>query len=221
MLHRNLLLTVNDLPLKPDDLECGVKKKPQRTRQPANSRETIEPDSNNSEDEEGYACNPRPLPLYDRRSVRLRPSHSEPHSELRAVAPEFQPTTQGPESDEAQQEEESSPLMMLERVKTPTQTELLPSVQVQGQLKDVVDEEPDMEAAPALEPVDEREQPLRRSTRVVKPRGMFTYNQSGQPTYQPWRMGAHAMYAGVPYPMPTCPVLPQTCYHPTPAVWTY
>lgn len=227
VLHRNLLLPVNDLPLEHNEQDRYVQKKPQRQRQcHTANREFTERDSDDSTDEEEYSYNLRPVPVYERRTVRLQPSQPKPHSELRAVAPEYQPMIQGTELHDIQPEEQPIPLVTQEPVRAPTQAGLPVLVEAQEQLQDdTVDgrsaEEAGLDVESVPQPVGEEERPLRRSTRAVKPREMFTYEQPGQPTYQPWRMGANVMYACVPYPMPTYSVLPETCYYPTPAAWAY
>ena len=80
-------------------------------------------------------------------------------------------------------------------------------------------EMPEEMVEPGAEP--QGGEPTRRSTRTVKPRERFTYEQFGQPSYQPWRPGANAMFPYVPYPMTPYPVLPETYYYPSPTVWSY
>lgn len=225
VLHRNLLLPVNDLPIEHNDQAGNVQKKPQRQRY-TNNKETTEQDSDESADEEEYPYSLRPLPMYERRTVRLHPSQPEPHSELRAVEPTYQSMGQETEIGDVQQEEQPVLFVTLESEKAPTRAVVPSSVEAQGEFRDAnvndrSQEEPGAEVEPVLEPVGEEEHLLRRSTRASKPRSMFTYEQPGHPTYQPWRLGANVMYACMPYPMLTCPILPETCYNPTPAVWTY
>lgn len=94
VLHRNLLLPVNDLPV---DLvqDCRVQKKPQRRRrQQLNNRERTEEESNQSMDEEEFSDSLRQLPVYKRKTVRVHSPQPEPHHQLRAAAPEYQPVCQ-------------------------------------------------------------------------------------------------------------------------------
>lgn len=225
VLHRNLLLPVNDLPLHHEKQDSSVDKKLPRQRHPVNSRQNTDPESSTSDDEEECAYHLRSLPVYERRVIRHHPPQPDRHSELRAVAPEYQPLPQRPTVEEAPREP-SIPLSTPEPVQEPAQAEPWPSVEDHAQprhdaVEDESSQEPEVDVVPVPEPVREVEQPLRRSTRPVQPRNVFMYNQPGQPTYQPWRMGANAMYTCVPYSMPACSVNPDMCYYPPPAVWTY
>lgn len=83
VLHRNLLLPVNDLPLDQDEQA----QRAHRKRQKQVNRETVEQESEHSEEEEEYTYCLRTIPVYERRRVKQSVPQSEPHNELSAVAP--------------------------------------------------------------------------------------------------------------------------------------
>lgn len=86
VLHRNLLLPVNDLPLEHDGQDNQTRKQQRQKRHHMNNRpqmsDTLENEASDSGDKEGYACNPRQVPVYERKKVILKQSHDEPHSHL-------------------------------------------------------------------------------------------------------------------------------------------
>lgn len=103
VLHRNLLLPVNDLPLEHDGQDNQTQKR-QRPKQPCMNtqyRRSDNPENEASEsgDEEGYACNLRFIPVYERKRVTPKQSQGEPHSHLRVAAPEFHPLHYRAEQD--------------------------------------------------------------------------------------------------------------------------
>ena len=225
VLHRNLLLPVSDLPVSHEERDTGVEKKPQRQRHHVQPREATKSDSSTSCDEGECSYNLRPLPVYERNAVRHHSPQRELHSKLRAVAPAYQPLNKALESEDEWQAEASDPSMTGESMPAPRRIDLSPAVEGEEQHRDDAVEsgspqDSETYVVPVPQPVREVEQQLRRSTRPVKPRSIFTYDHSGQPSYQPWRMGANALYC-VPHPMLTYPVFPEMCYHPPQAVWTY
>ena len=211
---------MNDLPLEHNDKDTHVQKKPQRQRNHQTQRDTAGQDSNDSaEEEEEYSYSFRRLPVYEKRTVSLQPPQPEPSSQLRAVAPEYQPLSPGPSH------RHHHPVVMQDSA--PTVAEVPSLVETQEPLHEddlgvgCSTDDPRVDVEPVTESPDVEELPVRRSTRAVRPRGVFTYDHLGQPTYhQPWRPGANMMFTCLPYPIPTCPVTPGTCYYPTQAVWT-
>ncbi len=225
VLHRNLLLPVNDLPLEHDGQENRTPKQQRPKQQHINIRsqmpDTLENEASDSGDEEGYACNPRPVPVYERKKVNLKQSHNESHSHLRVAAPEFHPVCHRAEPDNLETYVQHPQFVMPKPAQVTDNP--LPFVGPQEKLDDCIarrsDEDTDLGAQ--QQPANEEDVILRRSTRAVKPKEVFTYNQIGQPTYQAWRPGANAMHACVLYPVQTYPVLPDIPHYPMPAVWAF
>ena len=77
------------------------------------------------------------------------------------------------------------------------------------------------EAEPDVELSVDTELPVRRSTRAVKSKGIFTYEQLGQPSYQSWRPGVNAVFTCGPYPMTVYPPFTEACYYVRPVLMTY
>ncbi|GAA6088007.1 uncharacterized protein LOC113098974, partial [Tachysurus ichikawai] len=103
VLHCNLLLPVNDLPLEHDGQDNQTQKRQRQNLHRMNSQhqmsDALEPDTSDSGDEEGYPCNPRLVPVYERKRVIPKQFQGEPHSHLRVAAPEFHPVHYSAESD--------------------------------------------------------------------------------------------------------------------------
>lgn len=221
VLHRNLLLPVNDLPLDQDEQA----QRAHRKRQKQVNRETVEQESEHSEEEEEYTYCLRTIPVYERRRVKQSVPQSEPHNELSAVAPEFQPVRVVAERVPIQQPNKTDPVTVPDPVQTPAPAAILPAEELQEEpTKDDTREEAatggqEDHSELVSEPSGGEVPPTRRSTRALKPREMFTYDNLGQPSYQSWRPGANLMFACVPYPMPFYQAFPDPCYYPTPA-WT-
>ncbi|KAI3358297.1 hypothetical protein L3Q82_014671 [Scortum barcoo] len=117
VLHRNLLLPVNDLPLEQDEQSQRASKKRQKQiNHQINNRETVEQESEHSDEEEEYTYCLRTIPVY--RWSRIRPlmSQSKPQSELSAVAPDFQPMRQVRETAEMQPPLDSDPVAVPDSV---------------------------------------------------------------------------------------------------------
>ncbi|KAI4875326.1 hypothetical protein NFI96_030093, partial [Prochilodus magdalenae] len=216
VLHRNLLLLVNDLPIEPNEQTCPRQSKPhgQNCHQP-NSKEPDQHCSDDAADEE-FFYNIQPLPVYERRMTRSQSSPSKPHCRLRAVAREFSPVRRLSDSETVQQE--SVPVVAPDSNQAPTngdahvgddnqelpEENMLHYVRSEGSIEEA---EPDVELS-----VD-TELPVRRSTRAVKSKGIFTYEQLGQPSYQSWRPGVNAVFTCGPYPMTVYPPFTEACYY--------
>ena len=194
---------------------------PEKRRKQRNSQvypsETVDRESEHSDDEEEYTYCLRSIPVYERRKVSAR---SELGNELRAVAPEFQPVRRVTETAQMQRPHELDPVSVPGSVQIAIPATTPPA---EGQVRDdimeaVVEEQGDGEHVTEL---PEEEMPsVRRSTRAMKPRELLTYNHFGQPSYQPWRPGVNMMVACVPYSMSCFPAIPEPCYYPVP-IWTY
>lgn len=215
VLHRNLLLPVNDLPLELEGRDGNTQKKLNRQRghhSPTASAEQGLDDSSEEEEEVSYSFHR--MPVYGKKRVEHRPPQPEAPSKLRAVAPEYQPLRQSPTQQQNASAEEPDRASVLMAEDVPSWVE--PLQQDDAGIEGGSDEVQATELSTELE--DEGELPLRRSARAAKPRDMFTYEQLGQPSYRPWMPGANGMFAGVPYPIPSYPVMP--CYYPPQTVWT-
>ncbi|TWW58129.1 Retrovirus-related Pol polyprotein from transposon 17.6 [Takifugu flavidus] len=237
VLHRNLLLPVNDLPLEVPPSQSAPRQRQRQTDCYRNNRETVEQESEHSEEEEEYTYCLRTIPVYSRRRVRPASPQSNPPDELRPIAPEFQPLRHTEMSTEQQRD----PVTVPDPVQTPDQQAAVPppAQEVQGELitDDTAEEADSREQEdndePAVELSEEEVQPVRRSARAQRPREMLTYDTLGQPSYQSWGPGANLMFAYAPYPMShlplplnPCPIpsfypaVPEHCFYPAQAVWT-
>lgn len=216
-----------DLPLEHNGQNNQTRKQQRQRQHHKNSRhhrsDTLENESSDSGEEEEYACNPRPVPVYERGKVILKQSHHEPDSDLQVAAPEFHPEHLRAEPDNPQSYKQHPRFVTPESLQAID--DLLPSLDPQEQLDDCIagrsHEDTDLGVEPFAQPVNGEDITLRRSARAVKPKEVFTYNQMGQPTYQPWRPGANAMHACVMYPIHTYPIMPDACHYPSPLVWAY
>lgn len=222
VLHRNLLLLVTDLPVEQD--QQGRQKRQTQRLGETNPNETVDHESDHSDEEEGYTYSLRTIPVYQWRRVNPKRPQPRPHSELRAVAPEFQPIRHEMESVEVQQGSAVPPAVSTEPADFPMPVVSSPTVETQEEpaTEDVMEDTGSESCVDNRDPAPETPEwdvpPIRRSTRAVKPREVFTYSQMGQPSYQLWRPGANMMLAYVPCHMPLYPAVPD-CYYPTP-VWT-
>lgn len=222
VLHRNLLLLVTDLPVEQD--QQGRQKRQTQRLGETNPNETVEHESDHSDEEEGYTYSLRTIPVYQWRRVNPKRPQPRPHSELRAVAPEFQPIRHEMESVEVQQGSAVPPAVSTEPADFPMPVVSSPTVETQEEpaTEDLMEDTGSESCVDNRDPAPETPEwdvpPIRRSTRAVKPREVFTYSQMGQPSYQLWRPGANMMLAYVPCHMPLYPAVPD-CYYPTP-VWT-
>ncbi|XP_056871574.1 uncharacterized protein LOC130515396 isoform X2 [Takifugu flavidus] len=237
VLHHNLLLPVNDLPLEVPPSQSAPRQRQRQTDCYRNNRETVEQESEHSEEEEEYTYCLRTIPAYSRRRVRPASPQSNPPDELRPIAPEFQPLRHTEMSTEQQRD----PVTVPDPVQTPDQQAAVPppAQEVQGELitDDTAEEADSREQEdndePAVELSEEEVQPVRRSARARRPREMLTYDNLGQPSYQSWGPGANLMFAYAPYPMShlplplnPCPIpsfypaVPEHCFYPAQAVWT-
>lgn len=141
------------------------------------------------------------------------------------MAPDFQPVGGVEETVPIQQPHEPDPVAVPDPVQTPAPAITLPAEDPQEEpAKDDAREEAatggqEDHSEPVSEPSEEEVPAMKKSTRALNTRQMFTYDNLGQPSYQSWRPGADLVFACVPYPMPFYQALPDPCYYPTPA-WT-
>lgn len=219
VLHRNLLLPVNDLPFGENKHKlCDSQKSKRKMQNHVNREDISEQDSCDSEEE--FVYSPR-SEVYETRITRVSPPELEKCSTPGAEAPEFQPVNMW-----TRQADEQSCVETLEPARALTPADLNPPVETLEEpttetVGDINQDELDPGVEPVQNPVTEEFVPLRRSVRTPKPRGVFTYDQLGQPTYQAWGPGANAMHAYVLYPVHTYPVVPDMCHYPIPAVWAF
>ncbi|KAK0134313.1 hypothetical protein N1851_030134 [Merluccius polli] len=219
VLHRNLLLPVNDLPLEHTDKDTQAQQTPQRQRNRRTHRGTAEQDSSDSaEEEEECSYSFRRIPVYEKVAISRQTPQPEPNCQLRARAPEYQPL---PPDTSCEQHE---PVVLPGPAQTVADVPLLVETQESLHEEDVeagdTTDESRADVEPVTESVDMEELPLRRSTRAARPRGVFTYDHLGQPTYhQPCAPGANMMFTCMPYLMSACPVTPDTYFYPTQQVW--
>lgn len=148
---------------------------------------------------------------------------SEPHRQLSAATPEFQPAGQVTQTVQSHQPHEPD-LVAVQDLVPPALANLPSTEDLQEEPAVDTGEEAGSEEhvdhhEHITEPPREEEPSVRRSTRAVKPREMLTYDHLGQPSYQPWRPGVNLMFTCVPFPMPFYSAVPEPCYYPTP-VWT-
>lgn len=240
VLHRNLLLRVNDLPLEQD--HKTNRKRQKQIKEQRQTQDAAEPESEQSDGEEGYTYRWHRVPVHKRRAG----PQPQLHQELRATAPDFQPVRQSIQSPTVQ--EHCAPpgvAGQCTRVSVPVAVpDSAPRTEPAVTTPVTETPEPDTNNVSNSDPIEtldstdnvipndqvcdngsdtntqeEGTPTVRRSTRTVRPREVFTYDQFGQPSYQPWRPGANMMFAYVPYPGAFHPVQTNMCYYPTPT-WT-
>uniref|UniRef100_A0A3B3DD79 Gypsy retrotransposon integrase-like protein 1 n=1 Tax=Oryzias melastigma TaxID=30732 RepID=A0A3B3DD79_ORYME len=239
VLHRNLLLPVNDLPLehKQSHKENRTGQK-QRKGQREHQASAV-PEYEQSDDEEENTYHWQHVPAYQQRTT------TQPQSQtLRVAAPEFRPVRQSTQKAKVQEKrippvaEVSCPEVDIPAVVSEPTPRSMPVFMVPAEEIPDEDTSPrDIDSEVVLEEnvvmntdeqlcddvsdtIEEEDVPtVRRSTRAVKPKEVFTYNQFGQPSYQPWKSAVNMMLAYVPCPIPCYPAQLDMCYFPT-AVWT-
>ncbi len=237
VLHLHLLLPVSDLPITSEESDGGVGKKAPRHNCHMQRRETAELDFSTSDDEQDCPYHLRPLPVYERKTVRHHLLEPESNCELRAVAPEYHSRRQTPEYEVVRRTEPLDSLVPSETI--PETLHARPSTIVERQewhrddiVEDGTFDQSEMDATISLardidqpardidQPARNIDQQVRRSTRQVKPRNILMYDQPGTPSYQPWILGANPM-CGAVYPIPILPVTPEVRYYSQPVAWVY
>jgi len=229
VLHRNLLLPVSDLPITSEESDGGVGKKAPRHNCHRKRRETAELDFSISDDEQDCPYHLRPLPVYERKTVRHHLLEPESNCELRAVAPEYHSRRQTPEYEVIRRTEPLDSLVPSETIPETLHARPSPIVEREEWHRDDIVEDGtfdqsemdiDQPARDIDQPARDIDQQVRRSTRQVKPRNILMYDQPGTPSYQPWILGANPMCGAVSQ-IPILPVNPEVRYYSQPVVWVY
>lgn len=202
VLHRNLLLPVNDLPLE-EELPVGKSAKRKKDKRTEINQDNNKTESDSSEDEEEYTYSydlRSKIPIYrlvnpqqnvpnqnTHQSVPVVPvQNTQNQQRLNATAREFQP---------------------------PVRQELVPAQPIVEEQMEMVEpallQEEQMEMVePALlqeEQMDmdghngEQDEP-RRSQRRAQPAERLTYDTLGQPSYQPWTADVRPLLLPPPVP---------------------
>uniref|UniRef100_A0A3B3SU43 Gypsy retrotransposon integrase-like protein 1 n=1 Tax=Paramormyrops kingsleyae TaxID=1676925 RepID=A0A3B3SU43_9TELE len=194
VLHRNLLLAVNDLPLEVPNAKRKEKKKGQPNKQVIPQSEN-ESESDTS-DEEGHTyryelC--KNIPCY--KFVTIPQTEKEPvtrttqtHSHLRPTATEFRPDGRCDFLENQILDLDQGPVETPKFVPSPK-----PAMPDKGQERLRNEAEGGRDIEDETEVVEESN--VRRTQRVGKPRGMFTYDALGEPSCRPWRAGAKALWS--------------------------
>lgn len=236
VLHRNLLLQVNDLPLEQGQSQNVNRKRQNHKKGQGKTQEAAMQESEQSDEEEEHTYHWQRVPVYN-----LRPK-PQTQPELRAAAPEFQPVRNSIQPSNTH-EQRTQPHVEIEHPRVPipavvqdSAPRTVPTVTTPAEEIPVPDTSDAMGNMSETVPVEDNEMnntvpdaqgcdtnvqeenvaTVRRSARTVKPREVFTYNQFGQPSYQPWHAGANMMFACTPYPMTFYPTQPDMYYYPIP-----
>lgn len=215
VLHRNLLLPVNDLPLE-EELLVAEKIRPSRPKLPSNSIDQMGTDSSDEEQEYTYPYNLRSrIPCYrlvnpqrpqpaipqvpEQRELVNLSQNSQNQPKLRATAQEFCPPQK--------QETEMEPITV-EQGPEPVEREQGPEpVEREPDRREGMDEENTVEG-----------NGVRRSQRRTKPVTRLTYDVLGQPSYHHCSANVNPFLISQPMPetlsFPTFPysIYPQLYY---------
>ncbi len=182
VLHRNLLLPVNELSLE-QTLPAQCQKQ---------TVTTTHEDNTDSSDEE-YAQ--QQIPCYRLRTQQTEHHQTEHHPQteqrLSARAGEFHPAVR--EETHTKDQQENAPQTQEKALEDGTVEEEHPvEEEPQDRQEDMLAEEDNHQA---------EAEAVRRSKRTARPRQMFTYGTLGQPSYQQWDAGVNCLMP--PYPLPS------------------
>lgn len=175
VLHRNLLLAVNDLPIE-DVPTVVVSRKRQKTTKRDNMDHLVQ-ESDDLDEDEDISYTYQYIPVFQPKSITPQRTQSEQPITLRATAQEFHPTADNQEEVHRPDEEAD-----VEAMQEPPAVLDLPPVEHQ------------------YDDDDEEQVLVRRSGRTTKPKEMFTYSSLGQPSYQSWK--ANSVTRSPTYLMP-------------------
>ncbi|KAK7930596.1 hypothetical protein WMY93_006991 [Mugilogobius chulae] len=174
VLHRNLLLPVNDLPLEENTQGQSQKRQTSKSQTKTKTPEQAQEISDSEDEEYTYTR----IPCY-RLVRREEPERSHSTDErLDATALEFHLPLQQNNQNEMQE---------AQQVMDTGQDDVEPEYQPEEQPNETPPE------VPAPQEDEHPEINLRRSQRTAKAREMFTYDALGQPSYHQWPAGVNSL----------------------------
>ena len=209
VMHRNLLLLVNDLPLEQDQLQEPVKRKNKSVRKQS---PPTEPDPSEDDSEEEVMYNFRPFP------------HRVVESGTRPTQFQSQSAQPGP-SGGVPVENSNIPVQGGQLVKDAGQ-EVQLGVELADDLgvgidRGVMDIPLEQQGSDSRNLGETIEPVLRRSSRTARPREIFTYLQPGQPVYQQWKPGAYAVICDPRYQTGPYLTVPSVHQYSGPVIWSF
>lgn len=200
VLHRNLLLPVNDLPVEDTATERRASVKERCKRREAVPPVEAEADSSDGESFTYLGGPVDEIPMYNFRKERSRdergvPQVADAESTLRPTAIGLRPDDNHHEEQELEDavETEAGNQPPPEEVRDGHETERQGEEGMAGQGGQERDEE---------ELDGEGRGGVRRSSRVARPREILTYDTLGQPVYRPFGVDANSLSSLPSYPTP-------------------
>lgn len=188
VLHRNMLMLVNDLPLEPEVSKAKRQPVRRRTRRMDEREEEASVHSGSSSEDDG--------PFFECRRLRADTEARAPAPECsRQQGPLMSPTADEFYPEDQENEDDGS---MDEMAQKPD-AQLIQDTEV-GDGEDEIREtraEPDAVEHPASGEEEQRldeASEVRRSQRIHRPRDRFTYETLGQPSYQVCRPWVNTLY---------------------------